>query len=154
MSNTAHLPSIVEASEFFGSLFGLDVHGSEVSGQDPQTIMAVATYVDDQDQPAAYFGCDIAAACILGAALTQIPLGGVRDAIESGEITQNIKDNLCEVLNIGVNLFANPGGQRIVLRDVLFADDCQPARDAISSGGLISVKLDVQRYGDGIVFLR
>lgn len=143
-TNTSDLAA--EFGEFLTSLYGLDI---EVSTSDSGTVEspgAVATYVDEEGAVQAQIICDLSAAVMLGAALSQIPAGGASDCIAAGEMSENISDNLHEVLNIVVNVFASHASSRVVLRDVLTGDEAKQA--AVPEDGTL-MPISIPRYGDG-----
>lgn len=148
---TTHAP--IEGSEvgtFMSHLFGLDINATPGSAGTPDPLGALATYVDDQKTVRGMMVCDIAGAATLGAALTQIPVGLVKDCIKDKELAGNLRENLAEVLNIAVNLFPSHQSNRLVLREVSYLDEIQMPEDDGSSN-VDSFTIDVARYGSGIL---
>ncbi|MEM0926250.1 MAG: hypothetical protein AAGJ83_09470, partial [Planctomycetota bacterium] len=121
-----------EAGDFLTSLLGLNVTVAE-SGP-PESVGVAVLYVDREDKVRAQILCDVPCAAILGAALTQIPMGTVSDSISSGELSANLQDNAAEVFNIAVNLLPNHAN-RLVLKETIFGSASQD----ISNDGATSV---------------
>ena len=146
MANAETTSMADEAATFFTGLFGLKVTASVDPALELSNVGGLATYVDDAGEIRGRILCDLQGAAILGAALTQIPMGRVDDAVRSGEMPDNLQENLSEVLNIAVNLLPGHISQRLVLRDVNFqpAEADLEAAKASASG----LQLDVQRYGE------
>jgi len=151
MSSTLQLPDCESVQQFFSGLFDLEVSGKVLPDATP-TLFAVAEYVDDDEKICGYIGCDIDLACKLAAALTRIPAGGVEDAIEAGELSENLVENLFEVLNIGVNIFDTGTSHHMVLQQVLRGSEAIAAnslQESLASATCLTVELDVERYGTG-----
>ncbi|MEO1527534.1 MAG: hypothetical protein AAFX06_19065 [Planctomycetota bacterium] len=149
MTTTDKTIDIGELAEFLTDLYGLDITGKESTATACAAPGALATYVTDEGEVRGHILCDVRAAAVLGAALTQIPKGGVDDAISSGQLPDNLRENIYEVLNISVNVF--PHVKRLVLRDVEFdsanitpEDHCKDAT---------AIDLSVARYGDCTIFV-
>mgnify|MGYP001793988747 CR=1 FL=1 len=141
----------IEASDvgtFMSHLFGLDIDAAASSAATPSPLGALATYVDDQETVRGMMVCDVAGAAILGAALTQIPVGLVKDCIKDGELAGNLRENLAEVLNIAVNVFPSHQNNRLVLREVSYLDQIEmPESDGNWNSNEFTI--DVARYGSG-----
>jgi hypothetical protein len=146
MANAGTTSLAEESAEFFTGLFGLKTTASVDPSLELASVGCLATYTDDGGEVRGRIVCDLQGAAILGAALTQIPMGRVTDAVKSAELPDNLRENLSEVLNISVNMLPGHVDQRLVLRDVNF----QPAEDELETAKASStgVKLDVQRYGE------
>lgn len=135
-----------EAGSFLSNLLGLQVSTTESDA--PESAAVSATYVDSDEVVRAHIICDLPSAAILGAALTQIPMGRVNDSIKEGKLADNLQENAAEVFNIAVNLLPNHETRRYVLKDVCFCDDsCMPALGDVEQCD--DFELDVQRYGKG-----
>lgn len=133
--------------EFLTNLYGLEITAAPAASSKCDVPGALATYVDSNGDVKGQMLCDLAAAAKLGAALTQVPMGAVDDALESKSLPANLSENVQEVLNIAVNLL--PQTERLVLKEVItdFADAEVPADPSAS------LKLDIQRYGSCGLFL-
>lgn len=132
-----------EVSKFLTSIYGLEVN-VQTTSDDSEQFGAVAHYVDGDGSPKGHIYCDLPAAAILGAALTQFPMGVVDDSLSSKTLADNLRENLEEVMNIAVNLFAGKVSGRLVLGSIDVSGENKP--DLSAGTGL---KVSVQRYGDG-----
>ncbi|MEM6471459.1 MAG: hypothetical protein AAF802_17990 [Planctomycetota bacterium] len=133
-----------ESGSFLTNLLGLKVTVSESTAPDP--VAVVAAYVDSNDVERAQILCDLSSAAMLGAALTQIPMGSVEDSIECGELSDNLKENVSEVFNISVNVLPNHDTHRFVLKEVRFGEEATSSDDVTQSEDF---EIEVQRYGKG-----
>ena len=151
MSSTLHAPSPTEVGEFLSNLFGLQIKGTEAGGVDPSSVRGFAAYCDDGGSLRAAIFCDIHCAAKLGAALTQIPIGGVEDAINDDSLPGNIAENLGEVFNIGVNIFHESNAPRLVMSSVATGAEAASAYSSqVADGTAVSCfELEIQRYGKG-----
>ena len=149
LTNTIDLHEI---GPFLSNLFGLEIKASEHTSLTCEQFGAWGVYVDNEGAPKGYLYCDLDAGAKLGAALTQIPPGAAEDAVASGSLPENLQENLSEVLNIAVNLFPAHLNERMVLSEVLTkrpedgrCEECLP--------NATCVKIDIQRYGEGGLYL-
>ena len=144
MTTAQHTVHPADVSKFLTNLFGLAIKATECAPSGSVTFGAHATYVDDDGEVRGHIVCDLPAAAMLGAALTQIPMGAVEDALESACLSDSLRENLIEVLNITVNLFPDHCEHRFVLKEVLFAESAIP-EDKIASTH--HYEITIQRYG-------
>lgn len=144
-----------EVGTFMHQLFGLKVSATpiEPADVDPSDLdppAAVAVYVDGSDFIRGQIACDLRCVAMMGAALTQIPMGAVEDSIENEELSANLKANAYEVFNICVNLFFHQQSSRVVLREVRFGNQAVIA-DPQRSCNSQDYRINISRYGDGIL---
>lgn len=97
------------------ALDGLLFRDCEISQAGPVVhsateLATTAVYVDDSLKTAAVIVCDLPMSAFAGAAIGLIPKGGAEAAIEDGELSATVKENLDEVLNVLASLF-NAGGE-------------------------------------------
>ncbi len=135
-----------ELSDFIVNLFGIKTDVSPAPAISNDSLVIYASYVDDADDVRGYIACDIACGAILGAALTQIPMGAVEDCIKSGELSSSLKENLHEVLNIAVSLIPHQASKRVVLKDVTIAEGAPEITGLTSSEDYV---MKMARYGSG-----
>ncbi|OYP36322.1 hypothetical protein [Rhodopirellula sp. MGV] len=135
-----------EVGSFFHNLLGLQIKAVDCDGE--VAAAAVAVYNDGEGNPAGYIVTDVACAAILGAGLTQIPPGIVKDSIKDGKIAENLCENVGEVFNIAVNLLPSHQSRHFVLQGAEYDGSSElPSADKITLDQ--SFELDVQRYGKG-----
>ena len=137
-----------EIAGFLTGLYGLQVSVAADPGASCDVPGGMASYVDAVGTEKGRILCDLSAAAILGAALTQVPMGVVEEAISAGELPDNLAENVREVLNIAVSLLPGSHHARLVLDTVTteFAD-------VPSCDGAAALSVDVQRYGSCKLFV-
>ena len=148
MSTTTIFQDASAVGEFLTTLFGLKTEAVDSETIPADSVYAIALYADDNGDIKACIACDLDCAAKLGAALTQIAIGAVEDAISAGELPDNLKANLSEIFNILVNLFTNQQTERLVLSSFAFGDEATThlQKSPRNSSGF---DLDIQRYGVG-----
>ncbi len=113
---------------------------------------AVGLYVDDRLRSAAVAVFDFALAAHAGAAIGLLPPGAGEAAIEDGELSEALRVNANEVLNIMASLFNVEGAPHLKLHaayapgEVLRPDVTQWAT---STGSRLDLNVEVARYGKG-----
>lgn len=142
MSTTKPAVNSEEIGKFLSDLFGLSFTAKEDASLTCDTFGALATYVDGEGAAKGRILLDLQGAAILGAALTQVPMGAAEDAVETGTLPDNLRENVEEVLNIAVNVFPAQSTQRLVLKEVTTNSADKP-----DIADAVALTLDVQRYG-------
>lgn len=152
MTTTLQIPVAEEIGDFLSNLYGLQVSTKPASPLDVEKARAMADYVDDQGNVKAVVACDISGAAKLGAALTQIPVGGVEDSIDEDELSNSLSENLLEVFNIAVNVFRESHSHRLVVNQItLGSEAAKLTAEATSSAEATHYELDIERYGSGAI---
>ncbi len=105
MAATTELPAAKEVRDLLEGLLGKDTTFSDGDRLTDASTTLVGAYVDDQLGLRAVVAMDVALAASVGAAIGLMPLGGVEDAVESGELFPAQRDNAAEVLNVMAALF-------------------------------------------------
>lgn len=141
MSTTKTPICVEETGKFFSDLFGLSFTAKEET-LTCDKFGALATYVDGEGAVKSRILLDLQGAAILGAALTQVPMGAAEDAVDAGELPDNLRENVEEVLNIAVNVFPAQSSQRLVLKEVT-----TDSANAPDTAGAVGISMNVQRYG-------
>ena len=144
MTTSQHIFAADAVGQFLQDLFGFDVQAADAP-HEIESFGVSASYVNSEGKVMGHLVCDLEAAAKLGAALTQIPPGGVEDAIKSGALPDNLKENLHEVLNIAVNIMPVPPNQRLTLGEISYEAPTDLAETLDESSG---VELKLARYGD------
>lgn len=148
MTTDTHSVDAGEIAEFLTGLYGLEIKVEAAPGAVCESAGAMASYADSEGVERGKILCDLPAAAILGAALTQVPMGAVEDAVTAGKLPENLSENVSEVFNIAVNLLPASQSARLVLKEVTTEFGEVPASD-----GAVALTLDVQRYGSCKLFL-
>ena len=145
-------PVTEELGTFLTQLFGLDVEVQEAPADACTEVHSAGGYQDGQGELKSVIGCDIASAAKLAAALTQIPPGGVEEAIQAGSLSENLVDNLREVYNILVNVFPEAHAHRLASKDVLIGAGAADSFTSSTTGfELECYQIDIARYGQGTI---
>ena len=147
-------PSEIEVRQMLSMLFGNDLEINPVDAleTDAGSSTVAAIFIDDEGSPVTTCVCDMNFAAFAGSALTRIPIGGAEDAVESGELTENMLGNLHEVMNICSRLFMDSNSPHLKL-DKLYAsisETPENARTLIESiSGRLDLKVQIPGYGAG-----
>ena len=151
MSCALAMPTEEEIGEFFTNLLGLQVESTKAAAFDASRTQAAACYVDEGAILKAIIACDIECAAKLGASLTQVPMGGVEDAIDAGTLPENLAANLAEVFNISTNVFREAQSHRLVVDRTEMGDGATKVLRELNAGGSTTAyEIDIARYGTGL----
>lgn len=153
MTSTANLPQIEETAKFLADLLGSAVKASECTDFAADKVVALGNYTDHDNTTQQFVACDIAAAAILGAALTGVPPAMVKETVSAGTVPENLLENLQEVMNIAANLFPQSEKQRIVLEEVFADAKAAESFSACEDTPKICMTIEVPRYGEGVVVI-
>jgi hypothetical protein len=112
----------------------------------------IGVYVDDLLRVTSLVAFDLARSARAGAAIGLVPVGGADAAIEEGLLTDTLRENVYEVLNIAASLFNVEGATHVRLYDVHHAGLPVPpdvlAR-SLTLGRREDLAVDVPGYGPG-----
>src|SRR3954454_8911885 len=111
------LPAPLQVRETLSDLLGRDV---EIQLSDPpagESIPVVAVFVHENLSLAGLIGFDLPLAANIAAAIGLVPPGGAEAAVEDGELSPMLGDNLTEVCNVLTGLFSKTG-KRVKLHKV------------------------------------
>jgi hypothetical protein len=117
-----------------------------------KTTNVVAAYVGDRLALQAVCIIDIEAAARLGGALAMVPRGGVEDAISERELSNTLRDNCYEVLNVLASVFNVPGAPHVRLYEMYGPNQGVPgdvAAVAGLAGNRMDIALSIAGYGAG-----
>lgn len=145
-------PTHAGTTEMLGMIFGEDIEVFDGTPVDP-TSSYVATFVDDEGKLVAVGACDTEFGAFAGSALSLIPKAGAMDAVKEGVLSQPMRDNLYEVMNICTRLLMDEKTPHLKL-DRLLAPGEGTEEDLArvgASGNAAHMKVDVPRYGMGHV---
>lgn len=143
---SATTPELSQVTDLMRDLVGLNVQPA--SGGDT-SLHLIAEYVDDGGNPVTRIACDLASGCRMGAALTQVPAGCVKEAVADGAVPANLAENLDEIFNILVNLVATDDTHMVFHRSVQRGTDEEfdVALDAVGESSATEYQFDIDRYG-------
>ncbi|MFT5523733.1 MAG: hypothetical protein ACI9HK_001681 [Pirellulaceae bacterium] len=150
MPTTQKVASGPEIIALLTNLYGLDIQAAQntTSGTG---LVAIADYIDEDEEIRGFIGCDLNGSAILGAALTLIPMGSVEECLETGVLSDGIRENLAEVFNIAINLFSECKSRRLEIGEINFGDVAQQiAEEDFNDFEIVHFELTIARYGKGI----
>lgn len=151
---TSYLPSTKEIRDLLGELLDreITVAPSAPLAPTPNNPCTVAVYVDDTLQVTSVIAFDLAMSAHAGAAIGLVPVAGAEAAITERALTDTLRENLYEVLNIAASLFNHDGATHVRLYDVHHAGAPVPhdvlAR-ALTLGRREDLSVEVGGYGSG-----
>ena len=159
MATIFPIPKETEVKQMLGMLYGNDlkVEAGEPLAADNGSKNIVAVYIDDQGVPVTACCCDIPFAAYSGAALSMIPPGGAEDAANKGDLTEMMRGNLNEIMNICSRLFITEETPHLKLDALYESPEAMPeaARSLVESApGRSGFDVSIPGYGAGrIAFL-
>lgn len=114
---------------------------------------AVAVYMDDGNRIRALISCNLELSVALGASIALIPAKVAASSIEEGRMTEDVEENLHEVMNILAAMFNTPSGPHVKLCTLYVPGGPPPLADVSAHlrafGRRSDLKLDVAGYGGG-----
>lgn len=118
----------------------------------PANPCTVAVYVDDSLRIRAVIGCDLPLSVHAGAAIGLLPPATAHASVESGALTEQLAENLGEVLNVAGSLFDAPGAPHLRLHDVHPAGVPTPPHllaHCLTLGSREDLTVQIAGYGTG-----
>jgi hypothetical protein len=109
-------------------------------------------FVDDRLQVTAITAFDLPLSAYAGAAIGLVPVAGAQAAIEEGILSDTLRENVYEVLNIAASLFNADGAEHLRLYDVHHIGAPLPPdilAKALTLGRREDLAVDVAGYGSG-----
>jgi hypothetical protein len=154
MTTTSYLPVPKEIRDLLTELLDREVSVSPSAplAPTPKNPCTIGVYVDDLLQVTALVAFDLALSAHAGAAIGLVPVGGALAAIEEGLLTDSLRENVYEVLNIAASLFNVDGATHLRLYDVHHAGVAVPGDvlgKALTLGRREDLAVDVPGYGPG-----
>jgi hypothetical protein len=150
----SHLPLPKQIKDLLEGLLGKDITlaPSAPFAPGPNAPASVAVYVDDSLRITALVACDLRFSAYAGAALGLVPPGGAEAAVEAGGLTENLSENLYEVLNIAASMFNVADAEHLRLHELHPAGTPLPPMvraQALTLGRREDMSLDISGYGKG-----
>ncbi len=117
MSAPNALPSTMAVREMLMDMLGRDVtvSPSKPWAPSPGDPGAVAVYLDDGMRLRALVACNLELSVALGASIALIPKKAAAECVSEGRLTEDMIENLNEVVNILAALFNLPDGPHVKL---------------------------------------
>ena len=140
------LPTNDDVKEMLSMIFG---EGLTVTAHDGDAEASyVAIYVDEDNNPGAAILCDAGFAASAGAALSMLPPGAAEDAAKAKELTDTMRENLYEVMNICTRLLIGESTPHLRLTEL--SDRAATNADtSIKDASKVSHEVNIPQYGAG-----
>jgi hypothetical protein len=144
------LPEAPHLRAYFEMLFGEGVHVRAGERESPDASW-YGVFRDDAGTAVAVCLCDIDFGAYAGAALSMLMPNDARAAVRNGAISEVMRANLHEIMNILSSLLMNDHTPHLRLREMSTPDDVDATvRDIVSAPSRrIAFRIDIPRYGRG-----
>ncbi|MCV2392759.1 hypothetical protein OEB99_00405 [Actinotalea sp. M2MS4P-6] len=151
------LPSAVDVRELLEGLLGREVEATLGTGavnpaEAPGAVVGVFT--DDKGSLRAILIIDLALAAYAGAAIALLPLPQAEKAVANQALSENLLENIFEVLNVAASLFNHEGAPHVKLFESYKPEETLPAdvqKWVLAFVRRLDMELDVSGYGKGRV---
>lgn len=156
--STYTVPSTSDTEETLSMLFGDDTFIKTGKALDVKAGNGnfIAVYVNDDNSPVATSICDVSFAAFAGSSLSMIPAGGAKDAVKSKDLSDDMLNNLNEVMNIIGSLLMDKDTPHLRL-ETIYKDAGEVPENALAMAsapaGQVSYEVDIPRYGKGLLSL-
>ncbi len=152
MSTDYILPKAKDITAAFGMLYGNNIDVKPADAKPLSENKVYGLFVNNEGQPVAATLCDAPFAAYAGSALMMLPPGGAEEAAETGELTQAMKENVHEIINICSRLFMGDDTPHLKL-DKMYTDPAELPEEAKamieSAPGSTGFGIEFPRYGEG-----
>ncbi len=123
MSEKLTLPKTEVLTKLLTDLFGKTISAKpSVPATGAQSI---SIYANESGETIAICACDLTLSANLGAALTLIPADAAKDDIKAGKLSDPLKENLHEVMNIVTRIFS-VSGAKAKLKEIVHTPPAAP----------------------------
>ncbi|MCH8333286.1 response regulator [Candidatus Sumerlaeota bacterium] len=149
------LPDAQAVGEFLSGMLGLSIDIEEGKPLDlgAKSPAIVAVYASDEGTLATLCVCDIALAGFVGAALSLIPAQVAKESIKARKLSEDLMENVQEVLNVGSSLFNTDDAPHVKMKTIHHPPGEPLPEDVAASISNPSRRLDlditVPDYGPG-----
>ena len=110
----------------------------------------VAMYADAEGVPHALCACDVAFAAYSGGAMTMMPPNTVKNAADDDDLSDMLRDNLYEVMNICTRLVIDDNTPHLKLTEVKRASEIpEIVERMLATGNRGDYEVSIPRYGAG-----
>jgi len=158
MATIHPIPKDSEVKQMLGMLCGSDlgVNPGEPLATDARSNTIVAVYTNQEGVPVTACCCDVPFAAYSGAALSMIPKGGAEDAAKSGDLSEMMRANLHEIMNICSRLFIAEETPHLKLDALYNSADALPEAVRLvidTAAGRSDLRISIPGYGEGNISL-
>lgn len=118
-------------------------------GADP---VAIASFIDDADVLRAVAWVDLSGAAALGAAMSMLPTARLQEMLATGELDEEVYENLHETFNIASALLNTETSVHLRIRELERPDTgiCEDVLDLLADPRAAGYyHLEVEEYGSG-----
>lgn len=153
MSTNYHVPAARETLGVLSMMYG-DGLVVEKNKETPvlEDQKLIGLFVDPEGNPVAACTCDLDFAAYGGAALSMMPKGGAEDAAENDDLSESMKENVYEIMNICSRLLMSDDTPHLKLGE-MYAGASDLPEDAFgvlsSAEGYGSFDVEIPNYGTG-----
>lgn len=148
------IPKAAAIEKILGTMYGDDLKATPCDDGELAS-RHVATYIDDKDGLVAVCACDNEFVVYSGAALTMVPKDVAGDMVRSREVTDIVRANFHEVMNICSRLLMSDDSPHLRLDQTLAPDS---AAETVSAAGSLAnsanFTVDIPGYGSGNIAFR
>jgi len=140
-------PEFAQIRRMLSALLGseVDVELSSPNGND----RFAAVYTDAGGNPAAVAICDSAFAAYVGSALSILPKDVAETAAAGDTLTDVMKENLHEVMNVCTRLLIDDNTPHLVLSEICSAYETDATLTLREAGQRTDFRVEIPRYGAG-----
>jgi hypothetical protein len=156
MTTAYPLPDVRKIAQILGTLFdGLVVKPGGAFDQTPAGGGWFGVFVADNGDPVALCGADGNLAASFGAAFSMLPVAAAKDAAKSRALTDVMKENVREIMNICTRLMMNDTSPHLKLVQIYAANSLPAPAAALLSAprGRREFQLRLPKYGEGVLTL-
>lgn len=112
------LPPPAELEKLLSGLLMRAVKVHKVPGEAPEVPCALALYRTDDPVLELAVLCDVPLAASLGAALSVVPAGAVKECVAARGLDEPLRENFAEVMNVLARFVSTGSGRRFALKRV------------------------------------
>jgi hypothetical protein len=156
MATAYPLPDVKKIAQILGTLFdGLVVKPGGAFDQTPAGGAWFGVFVADNGDPVALCGADGNLAAGFGAAFSMLPVAAAKDAAKSRALTDVMKENVREIMNICTRLMMDDTSPHLKLVQIYAANSLPAPAAALLSAprGRREFQLQLPKYGEGVLTL-
>jgi hypothetical protein len=150
------IPDAAQVKDLLGMLFdGFAIKPAGKLDVSAASTSYLGVYISDDGAPAALCACNLDFAANAGAALSMLPPAVAKDAIKTKQLTDTMRDNLREVMNICTRLVLKDGSPHLRLQEVYPAKSLPAPAGAVATGakGRADFEVALGKYGGGVLSL-
>ena len=148
------LPKSKDLTATFGMLYGNNIDVAKADAKPLSENNVYGVFIDQEGAPVAATMCDAPFAAFSGSAMMMLPPGAAEESAETGELTQPMKENVHELINICSRLFMSDHTPHLKLGEMYLGESELPenVRSMIESApDSAGFGVAFPRYGSGTI---